>query len=177
MRAAYQGHADIVRLLVDHGANVKAKTRHGSTALNSASAGLVYEEEGKHAEVIRFLLEHGADASAYPEDSLTALMFAARKGDAGLVQILVEHGADVNAKDGLNRTALMWAVERAPSEVVQYLLEHGADPNVVMKKVGGTALDIAEGRKDPNIIKMLRDAGAKKWDPHGMEGSKSLKRK
>jgi ankyrin repeat protein len=163
MNAAHKGYADIVRLLVEHGANVSAKTKGGATALLHAAAGMLDPEGGEHAEAIRFLAEHGADVNVQPErDKTTALMYAARKGDAEMVRFLVEHGADVNAKGGQNRTALTWAAQKAPAEVVRYLLEHGADPNVELEEVEGTPLTIAEHMNRPEVVKMLKDAGAKK---------------
>jgi ankyrin repeat protein len=54
--AAGEGHLEIVKLLLEHGADVNAKTAY-ETALHLAA------EKG-HLEIVKFLLEHGADVNA-----------------------------------------------------------------------------------------------------------------
>lgn len=51
--AAAKGHAEVVRLLLDHGAHINATDHTGWTALHAA----VY---GGHVEVVRLLLERRA---------------------------------------------------------------------------------------------------------------------
>ncbi|RPB21249.1 ankyrin, partial [Terfezia boudieri ATCC MYA-4762] len=53
--AAYSGHADVVRLLLEKGANIEAtRSDDGATALDSAAY-------SGHADVVRLLLEKGAN--------------------------------------------------------------------------------------------------------------------
>jgi ankyrin repeat protein len=54
--AAGEGHLEIVKLLLEHGADVNAKTAY-ETALHLAAG------EG-HLEIVKLLLEHGADVNA-----------------------------------------------------------------------------------------------------------------
>ena len=76
----------VVRLLLEHGADINAQTQSGRTPLHEASyCGAL--------EVVRLLLERGADVEAKDEDGETALQEAAERGHDEVVELLREHGA------------------------------------------------------------------------------------
>ena len=64
--AALMGHTKAVAMLLEHGADVNAKSREGSTALHAAAF-------LGHAETVRLLLEKGADATIRNNDGATPL--------------------------------------------------------------------------------------------------------
>ena len=75
MTAARSGSADLVRLLIESGAEVNAnETWRGQTALMWAIA-------EKHLPVVRILLENGADINAKTGKGFTPFLFAVRGGD------------------------------------------------------------------------------------------------
>jgi ankyrin repeat protein len=90
--AAYFGQADAVRLLLEHGADVGARSRNelGVAPLNSAAAGPV---EGARVEVARLLLDAGADPNSELESGFRPLDAALQNGDEELAQLLRERGA------------------------------------------------------------------------------------
>ncbi len=67
LRAAVQRHADVVRYLLDHGADPNTKTRNGKTPLSVALSGSVswnsYGPKGDRDATVKALLEKRADAS------------------------------------------------------------------------------------------------------------------
>ena len=75
----------VLRLLLEHGADINAQNRDGRTPLYRASY------LGR-LEVVRLLLEHGADVEK-EKDGNTALQVAAGKGHDEIVKLLREHGA------------------------------------------------------------------------------------
>ena len=82
----------VVKLLLDRGADVKAKVNDGATPLWWPAT------EGK-VEVVKLLLEKGADANEKGNTGVTVLMWAAGKGHTKAnAQMLLEAGADVKAK-------------------------------------------------------------------------------
>ncbi len=87
---ALNNHKDkdgfIVRLLLEHGANVNALTKGGLTPLHLASQSGV-------PEVVRLLLEHGADIEAKQARGKTVLQDAAERGHDEVAKLLREHGA------------------------------------------------------------------------------------
>jgi ankyrin repeat protein len=148
MRASLFGNLDIVRYLIDHGANVNATADIGMTALMFAS------QEG-HLEIVRCLVERGgANANAArTSDGCTALMWASMNGHLEVVRYLVERGdANVNAAqtdDGM--TALMFACKKGHLEIVRYLCQNSADTTLATSD-GRTAIDYAE---DPEVKGIL----------------------
>ncbi len=62
--AAAMGHLEVARLLLERGADVNAKNKHGFTPLHFA-AGI------GHTDVAKLLLEHGADVNAKDEHGRT----------------------------------------------------------------------------------------------------------
>ena len=87
--AAAEGHLEVVRLLVESGANKdQGKTDTGSTPLHIAAA------EG-HLEVVRLLVESGANKDqSKTDDGATPLFIAAAEGHLEVVRVLVESGAN-----------------------------------------------------------------------------------
>ncbi|RDK39595.1 ankyrin [Aspergillus phoenicis ATCC 13157] len=87
--AARKGKEDIVKLLLDDGANVNAKGEvYGEklTALHAAS-------KAGHLGVVQALLDKGADVNAQCEYQGTALKDALRYGKREIVQLLLDRGA------------------------------------------------------------------------------------
>ncbi|KAK6455624.1 uncharacterized protein RJT20DRAFT_97227 [Scheffersomyces xylosifermentans] len=67
--AALEGHTEVVRFLIEHGANVNAK----ADAAGDSETPLIDAAENKHYEVVKLLLDNGADPSIYNIDGFTAL--------------------------------------------------------------------------------------------------------
>jgi hypothetical protein len=80
--ASADGHVEVVRILVEQGADVMARDNDGKTSLHAAS------KKG-HVEVTRFLIEHGADVTARADDGRTPLVVAAEVGNVEVIRILV----------------------------------------------------------------------------------------
>merc|ERR1712100_873013 len=114
MIASGEGHLNIVKYLVEKGADVHACNNSNLTALMIASG------EG-YLEVVKYLVEKGADVHARSNTNLTALMIASGEGHLEVVKYLVEKGADVHARSNNNLTALMFASLKGHAEVSTYL--------------------------------------------------------
>ena len=94
-KAALQGQTNIVKDLLDKGADVNERGRcdwrwdPSVTALSCAAY-------GGHIETVKVLIERGADVNARANDGWTPLMSAAYIGHAGISTLLIERGADVD---------------------------------------------------------------------------------
>ncbi len=133
--ASINGHVEVVRILVEHGADAKAQDGMGRTALHVASA------EG-HVEVVRMLVEHGVGATAQDGKGLTPLHVASTWGHVDVVCVLVEYGADVATQDEHGWTPLHLALAWGRLEVARFLVEHGADATT-QSRYGLTPLHMA----------------------------------
>jgi uncharacterized protein len=95
--AAFFGHGEIARLLVERGAdtNAVAKNPMQVMPLHSAAA-------SRQLEIARLLVEHGSDVNAAQERGFTPLHEAAQNGDVELTRLLLERGAEREqaAEDG-----------------------------------------------------------------------------
>lgn len=85
-RAAIDGHAATVKLLLDKGANINARDKHDYTAL-------IFAASKGHAEVVKILLERGADLKAKNDVGLTALAAAKLFGQTEVIELLTKAGA------------------------------------------------------------------------------------
>ncbi|CAJ0752183.1 1051_t:CDS:10 [Entrophospora sp. SA101] len=102
MIAAYNGHADICRILLDYGrANINYQDKFRKTALMLAC----YAGRFEAAEV---LLDRSADVNLLDQYGWTSLMIAAYAGHVEICHLLLHHNADKNiaAKD---KTAVILA--------------------------------------------------------------------
>jgi ankyrin repeat protein len=152
MIASWNGHTEVVKLLVENGADVNAKTKDGFTALIFASMEV-------HAKIVKLLLEKGANVNDKDVDGNTGLIYASTEGDTEVVKLLVEKGARLNHAEKRGYTALTAASENGHTEVVKLLLDKGAHLDVV-EKDNNTALIIALKESHYDIVKLLVEKGA-----------------
>ena len=150
--AAWSGHANCVEALLTAGADRTLRATGG-------------EDEGKTA--LDIAEERGEGEAADFLHGRTALMQAARHGDAGQLRLLLEQGAAVDAADGDGMTALMEAAAEGKVECVRVLLAAEADSK--RRATGGAhagwdAVGIAQrlGRAEvlPLLAKQYRKAAA-----------------
>jgi len=116
MHAARLGDADIVSLLLEHGAKIDVQDKDGWTALMRAAA------KG-HDSVVKILLNHHAAMNLQDKDGYTALHWAAHRGHIVVVKQLLDAGADTGIKNRYGWTPLMVAMQERRQDVVT-LLEH-----------------------------------------------------
>ena len=95
--AAENGNLEVVRLLIEKGADVRAEDNYKRTPLHLAS-----EARFCQLEVVRLLIEKGADVSAEDKYKRTPAHLAVENGHSEVIRLLIEKGADVSAEDSYN---------------------------------------------------------------------------
>jgi len=160
LEAAGDRSPDVVRLLLERGADVNTRDARRRTPLMRAAAlpGADDQLSGS-AETIRALLSANADIRAVDQEGRTALAHAAQAGNYKTARLLLENGADMDAADRAGVTPLMLAAESRSDAVLQLLLTRGA--NIQNKdRAGKTALDYAKRSALPSNAHRLRAAAA-----------------
>jgi len=114
------GDLEIIRTLIEYGADINAQNDVGATPLHWAT-------RGEHPEVVCVLLEQSADPNISRWDGATPLHSAVEVESAAIVRLLRDHGVDVDAVDNEGKTALQYARERGYDEIVTLLLQHAAN--------------------------------------------------
>ena len=153
-------HFQTADLLRHNGAlaDLDVRGRYGRNPLHGAA----YSGSLK---VIRILIEYNpAYINAGDVDGYTPLIRASLRyilKDGFVHQLLLEHGADINTQTRFGGTSLYYASYYGALEAVRVLLEHDADVEVKHNNTGKTALQIAAEKGHDEVVKLLREHGAK----------------
>jgi hypothetical protein len=153
--AAKEGHAELVSLLLENGADPKLTSRYDHLGYSALHLAAICYHHQKGLDTMRVLLAKDATLASVnaKEKNVTPLHLAASGGareDRAIhrqkVELLIQHGADVNAIDSKGNTPL-------------HMVAHG----------------ITVGLGDPNIevIEILVNAGAQ-WSAKNKKGKTPL---
>lgn len=128
MFATRAGHPDVVRLLLDEGADPNASTYIGETprwiepnSQRGFGFGIGIIRGGTPADRGRREPIPGA---------MTPLLYAARHDQAEIAGILLRAGADIHKPEANNINPLLMAVENNSMATARFLIEQGSDLNV-----------------------------------------------
>jgi ankyrin repeat protein len=93
--AAFFGHLNTTRLLLERGADVNQLSRneHIQTAVIHAAAASEGKDEEARYELVKLALEHGADPNLAQGGGFRAIDAARQNGDRRVEQLLLDHGA------------------------------------------------------------------------------------
>ncbi|MFC2141126.1 ankyrin repeat domain-containing protein [Acidobacteriota bacterium] len=186
--AVSSNHPDLVKLLLEYGADVYFVGENKQNALDIARVKgfsrieqLLLNPRVKHnidqvkqtnqirllqavsrgqLEHVRTLLDQGADINVKETKSgQTPLISASFKQRKKLAQLLLDREADVHAKDINGETALMAAAGKGNTSIVKMLLEKGADVNTKNNQGQTPLLKIAKN-ENLDMIGLLLENGA-----------------
>ncbi|KAL8705510.1 MAG: hypothetical protein Q9201_001385 [Fulgogasparrea decipioides] len=152
-RAAGSGHWDAVELLLEHNADLEARTYQCvRTPLHCAAS-------GGHQVVVEILLARGARPGAPDHQTWTPLHTASSRGHAKLVALLLSQDIDIDATDDYRATALYRAADHGHEGVVQLLLEKNAQIDIP-NDYNQTALHRAADLGHLGVTRLLLNHGA-----------------
>ena len=138
---------EIARLLLDAGADVKARTKswlHEIDAVYLAAS-------AKNKPIFELLLERGADATE-------ALVPACWNASTGFAEVALAHGANPNRAASAGKPLLNDLIRWGQIPPTMWLLAHGASPNIPDNR-GWTAVHQAASRGNQRILSAVLNAG------------------
>ena len=178
---------EVVKLLLDNGADITARNKGGFTPITYAAYSTMYPR------VIELLVQYGADpndtgdadfsplhvAGMFNPNPLIAeallqqganLEFRNKSGEtpmhlatawnAPVLEVLLEHGGNIEARDEKGDTPLHRAAESWVADITRILVDHGADLET-RNNQGRTPLQRALAKNDnPSIALFLIERGA-----------------
>jgi ankyrin repeat protein len=136
-----KGYPNLVKYLIEHGANVNLENKYGNTALICA----LHDKPYYYEEIVDTLIKFNIDIDHLNSFGDSALSLA----DAETTILLIENGANVNIQDHNGRTILMKCYKY---EYDCLLLDHGIDINI-RDNIGRNALIYC--KKDMMIDKLF----------------------
>jgi len=150
--AAEVNNTEVVKALLDAGADPRITTEQGMTPLIMAAGGgtdiqreRVPEEQARAIQTVKLLAEHGVDITAVGQYGWTALHAASYQGLKDVIQYLVSKGADVNEMDSFGQTPLSIALAVLVQDIgarrLQIPRRYRRDVAEVLLKLGATPLD------------------------------------
>ncbi|MBA8667837.1 ankyrin repeat domain-containing protein [Holosporaceae bacterium 'Namur'] len=147
--SASKGYVDIVKLLLEHGANINSSNIITSRGVMPA---LIRAINANKEEVVKVLLSQGADVNIFDP-----LMYAAEIGNIEIVKFLIKYGANIRCRD-YQYTPLLKASEKGYEDVVKLLLDIGCNYND-SNSYGHTAVLLAAYNGHTNIVKLFLERG------------------
>jgi hypothetical protein len=159
--AVSNGHMDLMRLLLERGAEVNQANVHGGTAL------VVAVFRG-FEEMVSALLTSGADISRKGFWGQTMLMLASLHGHVAVVRLLLRsmEGRGLNERDNDGRTALCHSCREGHADVLRTLLLAGAD-HTIANNDDMTPLQIAEEREHHECVGVIQVSTSLVSRPNG----------
>jgi len=155
MYAAALGSLDTMKLLIEKGADVNARSTGGATALMWAATDLAK---------VRLLVDRGADVNAVSERGRTALLLAAMSDQsAEIVRLLLSRRADAHAVDKEGTSTLLAASFGNDTATIRQLVEAGVNVNAANAATvfGNAPLMNAASHGNYEAVKLLLARGAK----------------
>lgn len=147
--AAMYGRLEIVKSLLQYGAQIESRGPKGCTLLMFASS-------YGHYDLAKFLLDKHNAIDIKNSFQNTALLYASKKGHSRIVQLLLEHGAVVNNVCHRSSTPLIEAASGGYFVTTEKLLHHNASVHACDNK-SMNALIKAAMNGHINVVKLLVD--------------------
>ncbi|XP_046326546.2 ankyrin repeat domain-containing protein 50-like [Haliotis rufescens] len=153
LKAAWQGHHQVVELLVERGADLSVVDVVGDNILHRAC-------DGGHLDIMKLVLTYTTGCvNGKGYCGKTPLMTAVGSGCREMVELLVSKGADVSLVDNRGDNILHLACDGGHYEIMKYVLSQPIDINSRGRK-GRTPVSWAARHGHTAMFNLLVNRGA-----------------
>lgn len=171
IRAVQVGHIEIIRVLLDNGADINYVNPSGMTLLSViiekyriAHAEENTENTEKYKSIINFLIENNINLNYCDSDGNTPLTLALKKDLPELAKEMIIKGVNVNYVDADGNSLLSIALNKVESnslyeEIASLMIEKGANLNHIDKD-GHTPITISIDKDLRELVKLMVEKGA-----------------
>jgi len=135
---------EIIRMLLQRGANPDIQDKVGKTAL-------IHATQNRNIEIIKILLQYGANPNIIDEDRGTALLYATHSKQIKIIEMLIAAGANESGYE-VGQTNLCWAIKGDLEEVAVSLIKANLHLNIEDIKF---IEDLAMKRKFKKVLDAL----------------------
>ena len=151
--ASFQGNVDIIKYLINYGADINVLTKRDLNIIHYAAQG------NQPNSLVYFYLFHKDKINLENVDKggSTPLHWASYSSSVEFALYLINYGVDINKKDKNGNTPLHLAVIKNSYKMVQKLLQKGAINNIKNLE-NKTPKDIALKNKFKNIYELLKES-------------------
>jgi len=155
--ASMYGELELVRFLLDSGAEVNKVGGYGRTPLHFAATPSSHWSND-FPEIVKVLLEHGADPNIAHHGGDNPLMEAiwGEEFDINIAKMLIDHGTDLEFEDSYSGTALSRAAEKGMMDVVKLIEESLGKKNIKPEILRKALLEAMREDKKEMVWHLLR---------------------
>jgi ankyrin repeat protein len=141
--AAWFGRVEIVRMLIDAGADVEAKDNDGWAPLHRAAG---------NVEIARMLIDAGANVNVQDEKGWTPLHVAALNERVEIVRVIIGAKAKLNVQNNYGWTPLHVVAIYGNVEIARMLIDAGARKDI-RDDEGRLPYDLADNEELKKLLK------------------------
>lgn len=145
------GNVDVMKFLVEKGADTLIRTNIGGVPLVNA----IYSDS---VAAVEYLFELGCEYDIPNQWNVYPVHYAAYLGNISAMQMLLDRNVDIFKETMRNETPFIWAVVGRRFAMADFLMENGEDINRVIS--GGVTPIHSAHKLQPESIDYLLDKGA-----------------
>ncbi|MFC6229799.1 ankyrin repeat domain-containing protein [Paenibacillus allorhizosphaerae] len=166
-QALFYGCREAAEMLVRRGATVTLEFAAGLGLTGMlprffGTDGCLLPSAGAHTAPVKNAIRPDTTGDERMEQ---ALIYAVINNRIESAAYLLDRGADINAMPSgfhFRGTPLHWVAGGDSAEMVEFLVRRGADLHAAAPKDKATPLEMAEHRKKPDIVRLLKNLGAQR---------------
>lgn len=146
--AIFNEHIELIKLLIEKGADANVRDGDGVTQLLKAMRG------NFDFELIELFIKHGADITVADQEGVNSVHLACMKSDSRFFEYFITFAPNLTTRTCNGSTALHYAAQRGNILAVKTLLDHGIDQTVVNDRLD-TPLLLAMNGKHYEVIRLF----------------------